>query len=144
MIITEFLAYIRMRKIIRFLQSPKGCEWDRAQTPTSLQPHLQEEVEELIAEIERNPRDTAHLIEELGDVILVLNLLVHSFRQEKEINMKHVYTRLTRKLIFRHPHVFRRKHKRARDKYTNRAHHQGYWEEMKQLEKKENVADRKD
>lgn len=133
MIITELFAYMRMRKVIRFLQSPKGCKWDRAQTPMSLRTHLREEAEELIEEIERNPHNIANTIEELGDVILVLNLLVHSFKQERKINMKHVYRRLTRKLIFRHPHVFPRKH--TRGKYKNHADHQSYWEEMKKMEK---------
>lgn len=137
MSIIELFKYVRMRSIIRFLQSPKGCEWDRAQTPASLRAHLREEVEELIEEIDRTPRDTAHLIEELGDVVLVLNLLVHSFKNEKEVNMKRIYTRLTRKLIFRHPHIFRRKH--TRGKYTDPAHREAYWQEMKKIEKQQDA-----
>jgi len=131
-IIGEWLAYIRMRRVIRFLQSPRGCEWDRAQTPLSLRAHLREETEELITEIDSETRSTGNIIEEAGDVLLVLNLLVHSFRDEKMINFKNIYRALAKKLIFRHPHIFKRKIKKATPRQT--AAHKHYWQKMKARE----------
>ena len=60
-------------EVIRVLRSENGCPWDREQTHTSLRPNMIEEAYEAVDAIDE--KDSAHLREELGDVLLQVLLL---------------------------------------------------------------------
>lgn len=88
------------------LRSPGGCPWDAEQTHESLLPYLAEESEEY-AEAVRSG-DSAHMAEELGDVLL--QVLFHARVAEEDaeapFDIDDVAGGLIDKLVRRHPHVF--------------------------------------
>ena len=55
-------------KIIKRLQAPDGCPWDREQTNASLLPFFLEEVYEVIESVDNE--NWPELKEELGDILL--------------------------------------------------------------------------
>ncbi len=86
------------------LRGPRGCPWDKKQTPESLVPCLLEETYEVIAAIDG--KDPQHLKEELGD--LLLQVVFHSriASEQKSFKIDEVLVHLIEKLVRRHPHVF--------------------------------------
>lgn len=88
------------------LRSPGGCPWDAEQTHASLAPYLVEESYEVLEAI--GEQDSAHLQEELGDVLL--QVLFHSRvaaeRDDDGFDIDAVAATLVEKLLRRHPHVF--------------------------------------
>lgn len=88
--------------IVRRLR--KECPWDREQTPESMRAPFIEEVYEAVEAIER--RDWPGLAEELGDVLL--NVLFQAVLAEEEarFTIVDVLERESRKLVYRHPHVY--------------------------------------
>ena len=54
--------------ILRYLRTPNGCPWDRAQTHQSIAVDLIEEAYELVDAIEKN--STEKMTEETSDVLL--------------------------------------------------------------------------
>lgn len=54
--------------LITFLRSPDGCPWDQVQTHESIRRNFLEETYEVCEAIDAG--DTAHLKEELGDVLM--------------------------------------------------------------------------
>lgn len=103
---TESLGSLfeRLVDIMARLREPGGCPWDLEQTPTSLKAYLIEEAYEVLEALESG--DTAHLQEELGD--LLLQVVFHSqiARERGDFTMADVLGRLIDKLVNRHPHVF--------------------------------------
>lgn len=92
------------RALIRFLRSPEGCPWDRAQTHESIRRNVVEEAYETAHAIDSGDRE--NLREELGD--LLMQVLLHT---EMETELGHfdlddVADTACKKLVFRHPHVF--------------------------------------
>lgn len=99
------------------LRAPGGCPWDAQQTHRSLVTHLLEEAHELVEAIEAQdpdgqgahphaPADDAHLVEELGDVLLQVVFHAEIARAEGRFDLDDVARRLDEKLRSRHPHVF--------------------------------------
>ena len=88
------------------LRSPGGCPWDAKQTHASLAPYLVEEAFEVVEAI--GEQDSAHLEEELGDVLLqvLFHARVASERVDDGFDIDAVAGRLVKKLVRRHPHVF--------------------------------------
>ncbi|MDX6284928.1 MAG: hypothetical protein QOG53_413 [Frankiales bacterium] len=88
------------------LRSPGGCPWDAEQTHASLVPYLIEEAYEALEAIETG--DSAHLREELGD--LLLQIVFHARIAEEDAtdpwSIDDVAAGITEKLVRRHPHVF--------------------------------------
>jgi len=88
------------------LRSPGGCPWDAEQTHESLVPYLIEETYELVEAIESG--DPAHLVEELGD--LLLQVVFHARLAEEDpdspFGIDDVAGGIVDKLVRRHPHVF--------------------------------------
>src|ERR671928_559364 len=80
------------------------CDWDRAQTHDSLRPYLIEETHELDDAIRGG--DTAHMRDELGDVLL--QVLFHSVIAEEagEFDAGDVAAALIEKMRRRHPHLY--------------------------------------
>ena len=91
--------------IMWMLRSPEGCPWDNSQTHDSIRKDLIEETYEVIDAIDRKDYDL--LREELGDVLL--QVVFHSVMEEEagRFGFEDVCDELCRKLIERHPHVFR-------------------------------------
>src|SRR5947209_17523873 len=59
-------------EVMARLRSPSGCPWDREQDHKSLRWHAVEEEYELLDSIE--PGDDPELVEELGDLLLQVEL----------------------------------------------------------------------
>ena len=110
------------------LRGDKGCPWDKQQTHESLKPYLIEETHEVIEAIDK--RDSAHLEEELGD--LLLQIVFHSEieREKGGFSIDDVITGLVEKLKGRHPHVFGDADLHSSEQVLKN------WEKNKMLEKK--------
>jgi len=82
----------------------RRCEWDAAQSHASLRPYLIEEAHELDDAIRAG--DDAHMLEELGDVLL--QVLFHSvIAEERGAFPAHDVPRaLISKMRARHPHLY--------------------------------------
>jgi tetrapyrrole methylase family protein/MazG family protein len=91
--------------IVKTLRSPEGCEWDKAQTTSSLIPFFIEEVYELIEGIDN--KDNKNIREELGDVLLHIVFQSQIASEEMDFNINNVIDDLNIKLIDRHPHIFK-------------------------------------
>lgn len=114
------------------LRAPGGCPWDAEQTYQSLSQYLLEEAYETFDAIHEagTSGDTAHLAEELGD--LLLQVVFHSTigTERGDFTIDDVAEGVTQKLILRHPHVFGdAKFARAEDVLDN-------WDQLKANERK--------
>jgi MazG family protein len=94
----------RLFEIVRRLRAPNGCAWDRAQTPYTLRGNLIEEAYEAISAIEEG--DEENLLEELGDLLMVLTMIAYMREQEGSFQVSEVLEHISAKLVRRHPHVF--------------------------------------
>ena len=90
--------------IMKLLRSEQGCPWDRAQDHQSLKRYLIEETYEVLETIDL--KDSSKLSEELGD--LLLQIIFHSQigSEEGTFDIGDVITRICRKMVLRHTHVF--------------------------------------
>jgi len=93
-----------LRETVRTLRGPNGCPWDQLQTHQSLKKNLVEETQELLEALDSE--DDAHMIEELGDVLLQVVLHAQIGEDEGFFSIDDVIRGLNEKLIRRHPHVF--------------------------------------
>jgi len=90
--------------IMAALRGEKGCPWDREQTRESLKPFLVEETYEVLEAIdEGNPEK---IKEELGDLLFQIVFHCQVARERKEFDINDVISKITEKMIGRHPHVF--------------------------------------
>lgn len=89
---------------ISALRAPDGCPWDREQTHGSIAHNMIEEAYEAVDAIESD--DTAHLREELGDVMLQVVLQSQIAADAGEFTIDDVCADVNAKMIRRHPHVF--------------------------------------
>ena len=89
---------------IAALRAPDGCPWDRAQTHQSIAHNMIEEAYEAVDAIESG--DTAHLREELGDVLLQVVLQSQIAADAGAFDIDDVCADVNAKMIRRHPHVF--------------------------------------
>ena len=90
--------------LVRFLRSPDGCPWDRAQTHASVRKNLLEEAYEVAEGIDRD--DPVILREELGDFLF--QALFHTVIEEEtgRFTTEDAIDGITRKMVHRHPHLF--------------------------------------
>lgn len=103
------------------LRSKKGCPWDRKQTHKSLMPYLLEESYEVLDTIDA--KDDKKLKEELGD--LLLQIVFHSqiAKERKKFDINGVIEDLIKKLVERHPHVFKTKEKISSEQVIKKWEH---------------------
>ena len=97
-------SYEDFLNIMRLLRAPGGCPWDREQTHSSIRRNFLEETYEVLDALDR---DDAHdMCEELGDVLM--QVVFHAIMEEERgrFTMADVVDGVTKKMIFRHPHVF--------------------------------------
>ena len=115
--------------IVRKLRNPvDGCPWDLKQTHRSLIPNFVEELYEVIEAIEKD--DSAHLSEELGDLMLHIVMQAQIADEDNNFKMQNVLNKINNKLIRRHPHIF------GKVKMTDPEIVKLNWERIKQEEKK--------
>lgn len=117
------------------LRSPGGCPWDAEQTPQSLVPYLIEETYEAVEAIESG--DRAHIVEELGDVLLQVAFQARVGQEDPEqpFSIDDVAAGIVDKLVRRHPHVF------AGVEASTPAEVAANWEDIKAGEKAERRGD---
>ena len=90
--------------LITFLRSPGGCPWDQVQTHESIRRNFLEETYEACEAIDAG--DTAHLKEELGDVLMQVVFHAGIEADAGRFDMDDVCDGVVKKLLYRHPHVF--------------------------------------
>lgn len=111
-------------KVMSKLRDPKkGCKWDQQQTFESIIPLSIEEVYEVAEEIYE--KNYIGLKEELGDLLFQVIYLSQIAKEKKIFSFKDVVKSITKKMIFRHPHVFKNK------KFKNIKEFNEWWENSK-------------
>lgn len=121
-------SFQKLNNLVAKLRKPNGCDWDRAQTPNSLIPHFIEEVYELIEAIDK--KDSNNIKEELGDVLLHIVFQSQIASEKNSFTIYDVISRINKKLIDRHPHVF------DQNKDKENLINEKVWEKKKQVNKK--------
>jgi tetrapyrrole methylase family protein/MazG family protein len=123
-----------LEELVRTLRAQ--CPWDRAQTHSTLRPHLLEESYEVLdalGELE-DPGDAdgsafAHLEEELGDLLFQIVFHARLAEEEGRFTLADVARGVHDKLVHRHPHVFGDVDAGTAEEVVSN------WEEIKQREK---------
>ncbi len=113
--------------IVATLRGKDGCPWDRAQTHESTKPHLLEEayeVHQAISDLTATGNPD-HLVEELGDLLFQVALHAQIGEEAGEFTMDDVVDGICRKMIHRHPHVFKGQ------TYSSVEEQQADWEKLK-------------
>ena len=95
-----------LQRLMERLRDPDtGCPWDLKQTYQSIAPFTLEECLELIDALEQN--DFYHVEEELGDLLFQVIFYAQLGKEEGRFDFNTVVSRITTKLLRRHPHVFK-------------------------------------
>ncbi len=108
------------------------CPWDRKQTNESLRPNTIEEVYELCDALVRE--DNPNICKELGDVLLHVAFYAKIGEEKDEFDIYDVCDKLSKKLIFRHPHIYGDVKADSADTVIQN------WEKIKQREKDGNKS----
>ena len=108
--------------LVSYLRSPNGCPWDQVQTHESIRRNFLEETYEACEAIDAG--DLVHMREELGDVLMQVLFHTDIEREAGHFDIDVVADAACKKLVYRHPHVFRRDEPDAPD-----------WDTMKQRER---------
>jgi ATP diphosphatase len=98
-------AIDRLVKIMAQLRDPKtGCPWDLEQNFKTIAPYTLEETYEVVEAIEQdNPKAIA---EELGDLLFQVVFHAQIGAEAGLFTLNDVATKVTDKMVERHPHVF--------------------------------------
>ena len=92
--------------IIAILRDPdNGCPWDKVQTHRSIRMNFLEEAYEAVDAIDLD--DPELLCEELGDVLMQVAFHAQIEREAGHFTFAEVCDGVCRKLLDRHPHIFR-------------------------------------
>ena len=119
----------KLLSVMELLRDPvKGCPWDKKQTLESIISHSIEEVYEVAEQIYN--KDYLKLQEELGDLLFQVIYLSQIAKEKRKFTFKDVVDGIIKKMIFRHPHVFKNK------KFKNIKHFKRWWEESKNKNQK--------
>lgn len=108
--------------LVSYLRSPNGCPWDQVQTHESIRRNFLEETYEACEAIDAG--DLVHMREELGDVLMQVLFHTDIEREAGHFDIDDVADVACKKLVYRHPHVFRHDEPDAPD-----------WDTMKQRER---------
>ena len=127
----ERYDFADLEEMIKLLRAPGGCPWDRAQTSESIKGNMIEEAYELVDAIERGDADGME--EETGDVLLQAAFHAVMSEEKGDYTSGDALTRLVKKLIFRHSHIF------GGDKAASDTEALGVWEKNKRKEKGQNT-----
>ena len=121
-------SFDELVEIIKILQAPGGCPWDREQTHESLKPYFIEEVYEAIEAIDSGSDE--HLKEELGDVLLQVVFHAEIASRDGRFDIEGIIRGIVDKLKRRHPHVFGKESVENSDEVIRN------WEAIKRQEKR--------
>lgn len=118
-------------EIMRMLRAPDGCPWDREQTHASIRNNFLEETYEAVDAIDRD--DSTDMCEELGDVLM--QVVFHAIMAEEEdrFDFSDVVDGVSKKLVYRHPHVFGDVEADTSEKVLDN------WEKLKRVEKSQST-----
>ena len=97
-------AFFSLVGLIAKLRGPEGCPWDVRQTEESVKIYVLEEAYEVLDAIERGSSDD--LCSELGDLLFQILFLARMAEEKNCFTLIHVFEKITKKMIHRHPHVF--------------------------------------
>uniref|UniRef100_A0A7V5Y0L2 Nucleoside triphosphate pyrophosphohydrolase n=1 Tax=candidate division WOR-3 bacterium TaxID=2052148 RepID=A0A7V5Y0L2_UNCW3 len=123
-----------MKELLKIVETlRKKCPWDRKQTLNKIKPLFINEVYELVDKI--NKKDFPGIEEELGDLLLLIVFATQLLKEKKESNFNKVLKKLKKKIIYRHPHVFKGKKVKNVDEVLKN------WENLKKKEGKESIVD---
>lgn len=120
--------FAELKRVFATLQGPRGCPWDKEQTHRSILPQLREEVRELVDAVRKG--NDAHMMEELGDVLLHVMFHAQIAARDGRFTIEDVIEGLVKKLKRRHPHVF------GSARVTSSAQVVKRWNEIKREEKR--------
>ena len=96
----------QLLEILRILRDPEnGCPWDKVQTHRSIRMNFLEEAYEAVDAIDLD--DPELLCEELGDVLMQVVFHAQIEREAGHFTFAEVCDGVCRKLLDRHPHIFR-------------------------------------
>lgn len=121
-----------LHRVIDRLRAPDGCPWDRAQTESTMAPHLIEEAHEAADAIARS--DDREIAAELGDVLANVFLISDMGRARGAFDLSDVARSIHEKLVRRHPHVFPDQDGNVADK-SDADGTIRQWEKLKQKER---------
>lgn len=93
-----------LRSTLRKLRGDGGCPWDREQSLDDIISYLIDEAYELLHAEKSGDPDL--LEEEFGDVIFLMIFIHELILEKREIPLDEVISRVHKKIISRHPHVF--------------------------------------
>lgn len=102
-------SFVSLLEIVAHLRAPEGCPWDREQTLESLRHDLLDEAAEVLEAIDvevGGEENTANIVEELGDLLLLPAMMTQIASEEGRFQMSDVTQGIVNKLVRRHPHVF--------------------------------------
>ncbi len=125
-------TYEDLLQVVHILRSPGGCPWDQEQTHQSIRRDFLEEAYEAAEAIDTG--DTALLREELGDVLLQVVFHADIESDAGRFTMEDVVDEVTKKMIYRHPHVFANVQADTTEQVLVN------WEQLKQVEKAQKTA----
>lgn len=91
-------------EVMRLLRAPGGCPWDAEQTHQSIRRNFLEETCEALDALDRD--DVPGMCEELGDVLMQVAFHAQIEAERGRFSMEDVVDGVTKKLVYRHPHVF--------------------------------------
>ena len=91
-------------RVMDLLRGPGGCPWDAEQTHDSIRRNFLEETYETLDALDRD--DAAGMCEELGDVLMQVAFHAQIEAERGRFTMDDVVDGVTKKLVYRHPHVF--------------------------------------
>ena len=119
----------KLKNIMKKLRDPiDGCPWDKKQTLESIIPYAIEEVYEVAEEIYKKKYN--NLKEELGDLLFQIIYLSQIANEKKKFNFDDVVNSIIKKMMYRHPHVFKNK------KFKNLNEFKDWWEKSKKKNSK--------
>ncbi len=115
--------------IMKILRSENGCSWDREQTHKSLTSGLIDETYEVVDAAKED--NLEGLKEELGDVLMLIVLNSCIAEENGEFNFDDICDGISKKMILRHPHVFKNLKVSGTDEILQN------WDRIKRQEKKQ-------
>jgi tetrapyrrole methylase family protein/MazG family protein len=122
-----------MARLVALMDTLRArCPWDRAQTHASLMPHLVEECYEVLdalSALDGTVEASAHLQEELGDLLFQIVFHARLADEEGRFDLADVARAVHDKLVHRHPHVFGDVDAESADQVVSN------WEAIKKSEK---------
>lgn len=114
-------------EIVALLRSENGCPWDKEQDHKSIRRNFIEETYEAVEAIDND--DIELLREELGDVLLQVVFHAQMERERGSFQIEDVADGICKKLIYRHPHVFKDTKADSSDEVLRN------WDALKKVEK---------